>query len=398
MSEAVAVAEHEVTTTTDTKELRVSLTEAELRDIRGGHILLVAGSEFDLQDDSDDMLVYADTRPGATQFNGYKLDETGATTDWFNGISNTRIVKHVSRDYDTWRKDYQWARATGKLANVNPGYLPQTFRNEVQATGRTMPRYATYVEVLTVENEVVTARVFTTQSETPDAVEYGTMTALVADLPALQLIDRERFNRQFGLAKDVWPLGSLWNYEGELYIATAHRGSRATFTVADENTGLAKPKGETKDLTVEYSSYVSRVAVDSAAYVATLPTEAVRDALNLLSRNTVTRALKHADSNDYCKETAVALTSAGHTMPEIRVKGTITIEVDFSTKEYMFLRKAFGLANENVDNLDAVLKQNYRRLSSESRGALPDMTPNEKTKFDLHAEVEWKTPKLRPLQ
>lgn len=78
-----------------------------------------------------------------------------------------------------------------------------------------------------------------------------------------------------------------------------------------------------------------------------------------LSRNTVSRALVHADDNDYCIETAVALIGAGHKLPvvtlEVQVTTTGTITLN-GHHNYMALRRLFGATRGEVTDYARVLE------------------------------------------
>jgi hypothetical protein len=77
-----------------------------------------------------------------------------------------------------------------------------------------------------------------------------------------------------------------------------------------------------------------------------------RQKLRTLSQHTVTRALVHAHDNDYCQETAVALISAGHKMPDVTLNLQVTIDVAVTLEgksNYYPLRKLFGETRGEVD-------------------------------------------------
>lgn len=379
---------------------RVSLSERQIREHGSATVLLMAGSASNLQDTSADTFLYFDSYSNGTgTISGYTLAENGSTDNYVSNLDPARIVAVESTNYEQWRGKLQWTKSPGKFAQVTPGYLPRDLRAKWDAQGINPPRYRTFIEVLTFDkvSDAVTMRIFSNQSTTPDAVEYGEYTVKTDELNA-SLMTAEQFKAKYALSKDVWPVGSYWTYEAQLYCITENKGSSATFQQADENTAEVTTAANTRlELTTEYVKYVVKAADNKEQYIGALPTEDVRAAIELLSRNTVTRALKHADSNNYCSETAVALTSAGHAMPEIRIKGTITIPVDFTSKEYMFLRRAFGMADETVSNLDAIIKDNYRAIAENSGNKLPVSNMPDGTIMDLKSEVLWKTPKLRPV-
>lgn len=123
-------------------------------------------------------------------------------------------------------------------------------------------------------------------------------------------------------------------------------------------------------------------------------TQAARADVNSLSRATVTRALVHAYDNDYCAETAVALISAGHKMPdvtldvEVTVRGRITLE---GKRNYYPLRRLFGKTRGDVDDASGL------ELDS-----IHDRIMEELGEFDIESvrhlgtEVEWHAPTIRP--
>ena len=90
-------------------------------------------------------------------------------------------------------------------------------------------------------------------------------------------------------------------------------------------------------------------AVDNATVIAQRETA---EKLSLLSQNTVTRALVHAYQNDYCSETAVALISAGHKMPDVTLDFEVTLSVSVTldgNDNYYPLRELFGTTDGNVE-------------------------------------------------
>jgi hypothetical protein len=77
-----------------------------------------------------------------------------------------------------------------------------------------------------------------------------------------------------------------------------------------------------------------------------------RQKLRTLSQHTVTRALVHAHDNDYCQETAVALISAGHKMPDVTLNLQVTFNMSVTLEgksNYYPLRKLFGETRGEVD-------------------------------------------------
>lgn len=401
MTEAVAV---EDATATDTATLAPRAPYANVRSLRGGNVVAVA-SETAPNDPAQDVPMYFDAFHYDSEhaaWNGYLLREAdGEAETWVTQIAAERIMSVINSDHYAYKQAHKWKVAAGKFAVVAPSYLPAGFRETVNAAGKKMPRYKTYLEVLSVEGTTVTARVFSNESTTAEAVEYGT--AVIGETEAVnimgncQLYKAEDFRGRFGLATEVWPVGSVHTYDSKTYVMQSAQGDTALFAEVDDDTAEVVPGRSPLKLASEYSRTMTKVADSLQAMKDAMPTGEALEALMLLSRNTVTRALKHADSNNYCSETAVALTSAGHVMPEVRIKGTITIPVNVSSKEYMLLRRMFGLANSDVSNLDAVLKQHYSTIAENVRelpkiGKLPAGAT-----MDLQTEVVWKSPKLRPL-
>lgn len=126
--------------------------------------------------------------------------------------------------------------------------------------------------------------------------------------------------------------------------------------------------------------------------------------LILLSRNTVTRALVHANSHDYCSETAVALVSAGHKLPDVTLSFKVVMHVDVTlagNANYYPLRSLFGATDGEVEGAsgmedyitehssvhdairEAVIEQGYDRWSTELT--------------HTNTSVDWKVPVLRQL-
>lgn len=125
--------------------------------------------------------------------------------------------------------------------------------------------------------------------------------------------------------------------------------------------------------------------------------------LSLLSRNTVTRALVHASSNDYCSETAVALISAGHKMPDVtlslRVTFDVTVELD-GNDNYYPLRALFGATHGEVDGasgIDAVERSDKVRNAVMEQIQSGDVYIGYDDVTHTGTEVTWHAPLLRPV-
>lgn len=117
-----------------------------------------------------------------------------------------------------------------------------------------------------------------------------------------------------------------------------------------------------------------------------------------LSRNTVTRALVHAHDNDYCAETAVALISAGHKLPditldvEVTLRGNITLE---GKTNYYALRRLFGATRGEVEDASGLDVGEYANVSeaiTEAISAGEFFTDNV---AHLGTSAEWFDPIIR---
>lgn len=127
------------------------------------------------------------------------------------------------------------------------------------------------------------------------------------------------------------------------------------------------------------------------------------ESLIQLSKNTVTRALVHASSNDYCSETAVALVSAGHKMPNLsltfEVKQTVTIDVQGS-QNYYVLRALFGATEGDVDGARGY--EDYLTEYGQLHEAIREQMNESYSRYDTvirhtNTSVEWQAPVLRQL-
>lgn len=122
--------------------------------------------------------------------------------------------------------------------------------------------------------------------------------------------------------------------------------------------------------------------------------------LSVLSQNTVTRALVHAYDNDYCHETAVALISAGHKMPDVTLSFEVTLPVTVTLQgndSYYPLRTLFGMTRGDVQDArglaigerDEVQKAIREQIMSGDVSLYSANITHEGT------DVEWKNPILR---
>ena len=119
-----------------------------------------------------------------------------------------------------------------------------------------------------------------------------------------------------------------------------------------------------------------------------------------LSKNTITRALVHAHSNGYCSETAVALISAGHRLPDVTLDLNVTMRVSLrleGNKSYYPIRDLFGATNgkvEGASGIDINGDKLYDKLSewfgSHKFDYVSDVKLNNTT-------VDWKAPAIRQL-
>lgn len=378
---------------------RVLMEPATVRRLSAGNVVMVRAADNTPETDFPVYFEEMDRNSDNTRFRGYNLTPNGAISDYISqGLSIHDVVSLVATDYYAYQRLVKYTGSKGMFFAVPVSRIPDTFSDAAQElTGHRPTRYTTWAEVLEVRKsgDIITAdmRVFTNNTDTPEAREYGTFTAENFQQWDVEMRTAKQFRDIAGLAAEVWQLGKLYYIDAELHTVTALRGSIADFTATDESTG--EPSGAVVQRETRYASGVVLAAENREAYVASLPSAEVLDSLMLLSRNTVTRALKHADSNNYCSETAVALTGAGHVMPEITIKGRIIIDIDVKSKEYMLLRRLFGAANDDMSNLPDVIKSQWSRVAANIPG-MPERLPDG-AKVELDAGINWKAPKLRPL-
>lgn len=123
--------------------------------------------------------------------------------------------------------------------------------------------------------------------------------------------------------------------------------------------------------------------------------------LQLLSQNTVTRALVHASSNDYCSETAVALISAGHKMPDVTLSVRVTIDCTVElpgNDNYYPLRALFGATGGEVEGAHGISAVEH---SDKVRSAITEQLQSGDLYFGYDdvshtgTSVEWHAPVLR---
>lgn len=122
--------------------------------------------------------------------------------------------------------------------------------------------------------------------------------------------------------------------------------------------------------------------------------------LSVLSQNTVTRALVHAYDNDYCHETAVALISAGHKMPDVTLSFEVTLPVTVTLNgndSYYPLRTLFGMTRGEVQDARGLDIGSHDKVQAAITEQL------QSGEFSLYSanithestDVEWKAPILR---
>lgn len=131
--------------------------------------------------------------------------------------------------------------------------------------------------------------------------------------------------------------------------------------------------------------------------------QSVNAKLSQLSQNTVTRALVHAYSNDYCHETAVALISAGHKMPDVTLELEVTIPVSITLRgndSYYALRELFGRTSGEVDGakgLDLMNGRGADKVAEQINNVVREQGINIYNSTVTHQDtaVDWKDPILR---
>lgn len=122
--------------------------------------------------------------------------------------------------------------------------------------------------------------------------------------------------------------------------------------------------------------------------------------LSVLSQNTVTRALVHAYDNDYCHETAVALITAGHKMPDVTLSFEVTVPVTITLRgndSYYPLRTLFGMTRGEVNGAKGLDIGSHDKVQSAIREQLVsgDISLYNANISHEDTDVTWKDPILR---
>lgn len=145
---------------------------------------------------------------------------------------------------------------------------------------------------------------------------------------------------------------------------------------------------------------ITELESEVSRHKAIVDAEARRN-LRTLSQHTVTRALVHAHDNGYCSETAVALISAGHKLPDVRLSLRVTLDMDVTLigkNSYYQLRKLFGATRGDVDGASGIreveLSDTVNNLIQEQLGEYHDISSVE----HVGTEVEWHDPILRLME
>jgi hypothetical protein len=124
-----------------------------------------------------------------------------------------------------------------------------------------------------------------------------------------------------------------------------------------------------------------------------------RAKLRTLSANTVTRALVHAHDHDYCSETAMALISAGHKLPDVTLNLQVTVDVTVTLegkRNYYPLRKLFGETRGEVDGAYGIhAVEHSDTVYSMIQEQLSSGDINFDTVTHTGTDVEWFDPALR---
>ncbi len=162
-------------------------------------------------------------------------------------------------------------------------------------------------------------------------------------------------------------------------------------------TGWYRACDTVREYRLERTVIMLQKTAENATYVAERGTA---DKLSLLSQNTVTRALVHAYQNDYCSETAVALISAGHKMPDVTLDFEVTVSVSVTldgNENYYPLRELFGSTggevegashNSHIERHDKVRELIEEQISSGELDIYGGIT-------HTGTSVDWGTPVLR---
>lgn len=151
----------------------------------------------------------------------------------------------------------------------------------------------------------------------------------------------------------------------------------------------------------EYELQCKLQAMQEKVDAATREAENVaKQQLSVLSQNTVTRALVHAYDNDYCHETAVALISAGHKMPDVTLSFEVTVPVTVTLKgndSYYPLRTLFGMTRGEVQDARGLAIGERDEVQQAIREQLMSGDVSLYSANITHegTDVEWKNPILR---
>lgn len=328
-----------------------------------------------------------------------------------DGWIDARRVMEIfgDRDYSYYFQYLKTLKSVGKFGAVYYDYLPREMRNLSQWPHGSNALFE--VKAANAETKKATVRLFAYPESEGGFVELGEHEVTFDILSRADVFTVEYFQKHYGLAQDLIPMGAVYESvnTGDMYTVTGYKATKVLVKRTDEE---GKVSGRASNINVsdlsEESKRYFKLGDSWNDYLRSQPTGEAADMLKELSKVTVTKALKHADSNGYCSETAVALASAGHSLPELRVKGTVTLNIDVSTKEYMVLRRLMGLAGDsNPDqvvadmfgNEETGVKPNmqlYKRIAGESGGKLPDIAAyGDTATFDLKSELVWKAPRIR---
>ena len=322
------------------------------------------------------------------------------------------IMERHEGDYHSYFRFIKLMDSVGKFGVVYHDYLPREIRRLSQWPHTANAMFEVISLNTEAESKTVTVRLFAYPDQADgDWSELGEHTFPLDSISRAELMNKEMFDRQHALAKDTIPEGTLYEriQDGEMFTVTGHSYNNVKIKKTD-NDGKVSGRHSTAtsyDLGPDANRFI-KLGDNWNEYLLSQPSGEAAEMLAALSKVTVSKALKHADSNGYCSETAVALASAGHSLPELRIKGTITLNVDVSTKEYMVLRRLMGLTDGDPDqavadmfgNAETGAKPNlslYNRLQSEASRILPAIpnTGDGENTYDLKAELVWKAPRIR---
>ena len=297
-------------------------------------------------------------------------------------------------------------------------YFPSEMVHEGKSLlSHTWPHnYRAAITILGVSDDLLSLNVSVKaypESGDGDWIDRGEHSFPAESLANASLLSSYDWKRSYILAKDSQiNIGQIFESveTGEFLTVTGFHYTQVQLHGINSETGELQESdtwGRNVRFTVNdlsSSSVFAKVGENWEDYVKSQPSTEILEQLKALSINTVSSALKHADRNDYCSETAVALASAGHSLPELRIKGTVTLEIDFSSKEYMTLRKLFGATDGRPDGVLSRMftesataddRHIYKTLQARSNGKLPDMGNGSVKSSELSAELVWKAPRIR---